>query len=131
MEDEKIKDLFEGFQPALSSEVLFMARLKRNMESVEIVKRHTEAMRKRNRIAIGVAALVGFVMGSVLTMLLPRIKSSVASFALAVPSHVLVDIHLDWQFFGWVVTAAVSILTAINAYEITIARLSRGKLACD
>ena len=61
MEEDKLKSLFAEFQPELSSDSLFMNRLERNMESVEIVKRRVEEMRARNRRAIAVAAIVGFI----------------------------------------------------------------------
>lgn len=124
MEDDKIKSLFNDFAPELSSDPLFMARLERNMESVELVRRHTASVGRRNRIAVGVAALVGFGMGVLLTLLLPCIGDAITSLAVAIPHHGLLCINIDWKVVGWIVAGAVCVLSALNAYEITVAGLS-------
>ena len=124
MEDDKLRELFDSYQPELSSDALFMSKLKRNMESVELVKRHTEAMRKRSRIAVVVAAIAGFVMGVVLTLLSPLIGDFVSTIALTISDHSDIVMRIDWQIVGWILTAIISVFTAVNAYEITISRLS-------
>jgi len=126
-EDDKIREMFQSFQPELSSDSLFMSRLKRNMESVEMVKQYERTMRRRNRIAVCVAACVGFVMGVLLTLLMPLIADAVTTFAISIPNHGLLDVNVNWQALGWVATGLVSVFTAINAYELTVAKLSAQK----
>ena len=41
MEDDKLKSLFSNFEPELSSDFLFMNKLQRNLNSVELIKQHT------------------------------------------------------------------------------------------
>ena len=38
MEDDKLKSLFSNFEPELSSDFLFMNKLQRNLNSVELIK---------------------------------------------------------------------------------------------
>lgn len=125
MEDDKLKDYFQCFQPALSSDSLFLNKLRKKIEAVELVKQHTEALKKRTRIAIGVAALTGFVMGVILTLLFPLIGDAVSSFDLSISYYGISEIKIYWQIVGWIVMAVVCVFTAINAYEITISRLTR------
>lgn len=124
MEDDKLKDLFQGFRPELTSDSLFLNKLKRNMEAVELVKQHTEALKRRNRIAVGVAALTGFIMGVILTLLYPLISETVSSFSLTISDHGILDVEIDWRIVGWIVMGVVCVLSAINAYEITLSRLT-------
>lgn len=124
MEDDNLKDLFESFQPGLSPDSLFMSKLRRNMKSVEIIRQHTAAHRKRTRMAVCVAALAGFVMGVVLTLLMPLIGNSVSTFAIYIPNHGFFNMDIDWQIVGWILTAVFSVFSAINVYEITMAKLS-------
>lgn len=124
MEDNKIKDLFQSFQPELSSDTLFLSRLKKNMEAIEAVKRHTAALHRRNRIAVVVAALSGFVIGVAFTLLLPLMEDLTATVSISIPSIGISAISINWQIVGWLVTAGACILTAINVYEITVSKLS-------
>ena len=128
MEDDKLTDLFENFHPELSPDSLFMSKLKRNIKSVEIIKQHTAALRKRTKIAVGVATLVGFVTGMAMTLLMPITRNPVPTFAMYIPNHGFLNMDIDWQIVGWILTAVVCVFSAINGYEITMARLSTRKL---
>lgn len=120
MEDVKIKDLFSNYQPELSSSCDFMAKLQRNMEAVEIVKRHNAALKKRNVLAVAIAALSGFAMGVILTLLFPLIGNWTSVFHIPLPSLQISGLTI----IGWIVVAAVSVLTALNAYEIAMEGLT-------
>jgi len=122
MEDDKIKDLFSSFEPELSSDFQFMTKLQRNMEAVELVKQQSAATRRRNKIAVVVAALSGFAMGVLLTMLFPLIGDWISTINLNIPY--INTITFDFQIVAWILAAIVSGITAINAYEITIFRLT-------
>lgn len=65
MEDDKLKFLFTNFEPELSSDFKFMNKLERNLNSVEIIKRHTAEVRSRNKKAVAIAAFAGFIVGFV------------------------------------------------------------------
>lgn len=123
MEEEKITDLFSNFQPELSSSFGFMAKLKRNMEAVEIVKQHNSTLRKRNRVAVAVAAVSGFLMGVALTLLVPLIRECFST--LDMPLLQFSGFAVDYLILWWMVVAAACVLTAINAYEIAMAKLPK------
>ncbi len=122
MEDKEIKDLFADFQPGISSSFGFMTKLKRNMEAVEIVKRHNSALRKRNRIAVATAAVCGFFMGVCLTLLFPVIGGWISTFA--APLLQFGGFAVDFTIVWWIVVAAVSVITSLNTYEIAMAKLA-------
>lgn len=124
MEDDDIKNLFAGFNPELASGNLFMAELQRKMEAVEIVRQHQVAMKKRNRLAIMVASLCGFAMGVLLSILSALCSDWIPVFSISLPYVRMEAFTVDYQFMKWVVMAIVSGVTAMNAYEIAIARLN-------
>ncbi len=125
MEDDKIKELFNDFEPELSSSFQFMTKLKRNMEAVEIVKQHNAALKKRNKLAVAIAGVCGFAVGVILTLLFPLLGSWVSTFSISLPHFQIQNITIEYSYLYWVVMAAVSALTAINAYEIAMAKLSQ------
>ena len=63
MEEDKLKDVFEGFDPELTSDSLFMSRLRRSMEAVEIVRERQAELRRRGCRAVVVAAITGCAVG--------------------------------------------------------------------
>lgn len=124
MEDDKIKAIFQSYQPELTSDTLFLSRLKRSMNAVELVKQHTEKSRRNNRIAVIVAALTGFVSGIIMTLFLPLINEVIASLGIYMEKFELIDMTFILQCLGWIMVGGVCVLSAINAYEITLSRLS-------
>lgn len=130
MDDKKLKNLFQSFNPDLSSDSLFLSKLKKNMEAVEWIKRHTELMRRSNRVAVCVAALTSFVMGAILSLLFPLIGDAVTSFDIAITNYGILDLKINWQTVGWLVSGAVCVVSAINAYEITLSKMTY-KVVCS
>jgi hypothetical protein len=122
MEDDKLRNLFNDFQPELSSSSQFMAKLQKNMEMVEILKQHDIALKKRNKLAVVIAAVSGFVMGVILTLLFPLIGDRVSTFSVSL-MHIS-NMTIDYSFVGWIVMAGACIITALNAYEIALAKLA-------
>lgn len=123
MEDDKLQELFGGFDPELTSDLRFMDKLQRNMEAVEVVRQHSAAVRRRNRVAVCVAALAGFVMGVVMTLLMPVVSGLLAQVTVSLPAIGLPTVHMDLRIIGWMTAAALSGVTAWNAYEITLSRM--------
>jgi hypothetical protein len=124
MEDEKLKELFTDFQPEMSSSLQFMAKLQKNMERVEILKQHNLAIKKRNKLAVCIAAAIGFLTGVILTLLFPLIGSWVSTFSISLPHLHISSLTIDYSFVGWIIMAATCIITAINAYEIALVKLT-------
>jgi hypothetical protein len=124
MEDDKLRNLFNDFQPELSSSSQFMTKLQKNMEMVEILKQHDIALKKRNKLAVVIAAVSGFVMGVILTLLFPLITNWVSTFSVSLPHLHISKLTIDYSFVGGIVMAGVCIITALNAYEIALAKLA-------
>lgn len=119
MEEDKLKSLFADFQPELSSDRQFMSCLERNMESVEIVKRRMAEMRARNRRAIAVAAVVGFVVGFLFSLALPYLSGLVADWQLTLPEESVMSVAADYfAVIAWGVTGATAVIAAINTYDM-------------
>lgn len=121
MDNDNLKELFGNFNPDLSSGSDFIARLQQRMDTIEMVRQYNAELRRRNRIAVMIAALAGFIMGVVLTLLMPLIGDWIATFRLSVPGHAF---NIDIHYIAWVLLAAVSMFTALNTYEIALARLA-------
>lgn len=123
MEDDKLRSLFADFQPELSSDRQFMSCLMQNMESVEIVKRRMAEMRARNRRAIAVAAVVGFVVGFLFSLALPYLSGLVADWQLTLPEDSVMSVAADYfAVIAWGVTGATAVIAAINTYDMMTSR---------
>lgn len=124
MEDDKLRSLFNDFQPELSSSFQFMTKLQKNMDMVEILKQHDIALKRRNKLAVVIAAVSGFVMGVILTLLFPLIGNWVSTFSISLPHIHISSLTIDYSLVAWIVMAGVCIITALNAYEIALAKLT-------
>lgn len=124
MDDDKLKDLFRDFQPELSSSDLFMSRLQKSMEAVEFVKRHDRALRRRTRAAVAIAALCGFAMGVICTLLLPLICDWVSTLSISLPHLRISSFTIDYSTLAYIAIATVCVITTLNAYEIALAKLT-------
>lgn len=118
MEDDKLKSLFAGFDPELSPDRLFMDKLKRNMESVEIVKRRLSEARARSRRAVAIAAVVGFLVGFFSSLALPYLNEMVADWQLTLAQESAMSIVADnFPIIAWAMIGAMAVLAAINTYD--------------
>lgn len=121
MDDDKIKGLFSDFTPELSPDELIMSALQRNISAVESVRQQHVALRRRSRVAVLIAACVGFLTGVIFSLLLPMITNWIISVRITLP---FIDVaSVDYSFMAWILMAGVSALTALNAYEIAMVRL--------
>ena len=118
MEDDKLRELFSNFQPELSPSFQFTTKLQKKMEAVEIVKQHNATLRKRNRLAVAIAALCGFIMNMVLYLIFPLINNSASSLSIPSPYLLLNSITIDSSFVVWIVMAVISVIITRNVYEI-------------
>lgn len=123
MEDDKLKELFRGFEPELTSGFQFMARLQQSIDAVELVKQHSVALRRRNKVAVVIAALSGFLTGVLLTLLFPLVGDWISTIQISIPHFGFDTIVIDCRLFGWILLAVVSAFTALNAYEIAMSKL--------
>ena len=124
MEEDKLKDIFKEFNPELSSSFQFMTKLQKNMEAVEIVKQYNADQKKRNKFAVTIAAACGFAMGVILTLLFPLIEDFVSNFSVSLPFLHVSNLTIDFSFISWISIGALSVITALNAYDIALAKLT-------
>lgn len=121
MEEDKISRIFRGYDPKLSSSRAFMERLERNLDAVEMIHRENEAVMRRNRIAIAVAAFAGFVSGMLFTLLLPYLTAMIRSGMQSIPGIVGQHISSGYpQALSWIIIGACSVFIAVNTYDIAL-----------
>lgn len=127
MEDDKLKDIFAGYNPKLpEGDNAFMAQLMKNMEQVELVKAHSASRERYFRRAVVIAALTGILVGGILALLLPLFGSMIANVSFELPGFISVrTMHLNWQLVAWAIIAVTSMVSALNAFDLAMARQRR------
>ena len=124
MEDDKLKSLFSNFEPELSSDFLFMNKLQRNLNSVELIKQHTVEVRSRSRKAVAIAAIVGFIVGFLVSRSLPCLRESVSNWQLTLPSESVMNVFANnFTIIAWLVIGGTSVFAALNSYELSLSLL--------
>lgn len=122
MEDDKIKSLFQNFEPELSSDFNFMARLQHNLDALELVKQHNEAFRKRNKLALLIASIFGFVFGVISTLLFP-LANWLSSIHFVLSKLHVAGLTFEPSLVGGLIMAVVCVILTINVYELALAKL--------
>lgn len=124
MEEKEIKSLFANFEPELSSDSRFMNKLQRNLNSVEIIKRHAAEVRSRNKKAVAIATVVGFIVGFLFSLSLPYIMLAISDWQLTLPHESILNSFADnFPIIAWCVVGATSVLAALNTYELSLSLL--------
>lgn len=93
IEEDRLAGLFAGYNPVLSSDEIFMARLERNLHTVEMVRAQVDNMKRKSRLAVMVAAVTGFLMGILSVICYPYVVDFVAGMAPAgtIAARVMVE----------------------------------------
>lgn len=123
-DDNKLKDLFASFEPELSSDAQFIARLERSMEAVEIIKKKTTEIQRRNILAIRVAALVGFSFGIAFCICAPYLVELLSALA-AFGTQFAAIIAQYSTLITWSILGAATLIFTYLSYEITLLSISR------
>ena len=124
MEDDKLKSLFSNFEPELSSDFLFMNKLQRNLNSVELIKQHTVEVRSRSCKAVAIAAIVGFMVGFLFSLSLPYLSEAVSNWQLTLPSESVMNVFANnFTIIAWLVIGGTSVFAALNSYELSLSLL--------
>lgn len=110
MEDDKLKQLFENYQPAVNHS--FMSDLNRCLDAVEIVKARQRQMRVRSRRACLAALIAGFTSGFLSAMAMPYISAAMHAINLNLPP-------MYEMLPAWMAVAAVVVLTSLTSYNLT------------
>ena len=122
MEEDRLKDLFEDYNPELSSKLNFIERLENNLNAVELIHKENARVMKRNRLAVIVASVAGFVSGFALSMLLPYIEGLLTIFINKLSASLP---HTEFlsnysPACTWLIIGATSVFIAINTYNLTL-----------
>lgn len=124
MEEDKIKSLFSNFEPELSSDFQFMNKLQRNLNSVDLIKRHNAEVHSRSRKAIAIAAVVGFIVGFLFSQALPYLSETVANWQLTLPSESVMNAFANnFTTIAWLIIGGMSVSAALSSYEISLSLL--------
>lgn len=120
MEKDNFKEIFNSFNPALSSDADFMSTLQRSMNAVEIVRKRNAELHRRGKRAIVIASLAGFAAGVIMTILQPYIITWLGKIhlSLSIPSSQAVNI--DYTLISWMATAIISSTIALNTYHMAM-----------
>lgn len=121
MEDVKLRNLFSSFEPELTSDIEFMEKIQRNLDTVELIRRQTVSERSKNKKAVMIAASVGFIVGVLFSLLVPYLSHEVTNWRLTLPGESFLNMLVDnFTLIVWLVIGATSVLTALNTYELTL-----------
>ncbi|MDE7393663.1 MAG: hypothetical protein K2M80_04230 [Muribaculaceae bacterium] len=124
MEDEKLKSLFVDFDPEITSDARFMDNLQRNLNAVEIVRRHSAEVKVINKKAVVIAALAGLVVGFLLSLLLPCLGNVIAKWQLSAPEEsISALLARNFQLIIWIIAGVCATLVSVNAYELSLSLL--------
>lgn len=127
-QEDPLKNLFDGFDPELGDTDSFMSRLEARLDGVEMIRNRSADSRRRYIIAAVIAAFAGFVSGVIIMLLLPHI-----SLQMLTPSPVTAGSTFVSRFFepatvlSILLTAALSLFIAVNAYSVTLTALGSWK----
>lgn len=83
MNDDKLRNLFAGYEPEMQNDAVFMARLERNLRAVEFIREKNAAAKRNNRVAMAIACVVGFLAGGLFITVMPYITQWLNGLSLA------------------------------------------------
>lgn len=118
MEDNQLKDLFAGFNPPMGDDNQFMSKLERNLQAVEFAKTHCAEARRKNRVAVIVASIVGFVCGVVCTLCYPYLLGLIDGFK-DVSSDVAWAVDKYGDVMVWAVCSIATCVLTYASYDIS------------
>ena len=128
MEEDKLSELFAGFEPDLSSDDLFMSRLEVQLDAVELVKERIANVHRKSRLAIIVASVTGFVFGITVAVLYPLIADYLSSVTFT--SATQADIFDSYSIYILLTAiCACGITVTYAAYDITLAATNKYNLS--
>lgn len=84
MNDDKLKDIFASYNPQLADTDEFMKIVEKKLEAAEIIKQYNKATRRRSRIAVAVAFVLGVLIcfaSIVLLSAMPQLTFSLPTIA--------------------------------------------------
>lgn len=128
MEEDKLKDLFENFKPELSSDNLFMNKLKYNLDQVEMIRQHNMEIATRRKKAVVIAACTGFIVGFLFSLALPYFGNVMMNLQASLPPESIIKMITDnYLIAGWLIIGGTAVFTSLNAYDLSLSLMKREK----
>lgn len=125
MEDEKMRQLFADFKPALTPDAAFMNRVDASLRAVEAIRRQVAADKKRSRRAVAFAAVGGFAAGCLFSPAIPYLGSTIGRWLRELsPQPAITVIADNATVLAWMAVAGVAAIVAVNTYEVAMAVMS-------
>ena len=124
MEEDRLKDIFNEYEPDLSSSFAFMERLERNLNAVEIIHQENAKAIKRNRLAVILASMAGFLTGILFSFAFPYISNIISTLEGFIPTYSMLN-NLNFNIeiqsvIAWIFIGAVSVFTSIGTYNMVL-----------
>ena len=116
--DDKLQNIFNQFNPTMSSDVDFMKRLNSNLDMVEFIKMGIAKKRKNYKMAIIIATLVGVLVGIILSALYP-IFSSLILNSLILSNKTFQDQEVYANVILYCIIAICIIGSSLVTFDIT------------
>ena len=116
--DDKLQNIFDRFNPPMSSDADFMKRLNRNLDMVELIKRDIVKKQKNHKAAVIIAAGVGFFIGILLTALYPLYSSLIIN-AFMKGNDLMQEQVFYVNFIIYSIIAFCIIATSLVTFDIT------------
>ncbi len=110
MTDDKIKNIFDGFDPALPDAAGFMSRLERSMDLADRLRAEARVSRRRARAAMAAAFAVGIIVGALSVTAFPWLRALISTLARGYA--------VEWSgSVAWMLIAAATALSGWLAYD--------------
>lgn len=133
MQEDTLKDIFKNYEPELSSRMVFMNRLEKNLDAVELIHKENANAMKRNRLAVIAASASGFISGILFSLLIPFINQFISELC----SRITTDIQLlnkiaDYQQVAmWLIIGGISVIISLYTYKTILRRGINFQLSKD
>ena len=126
--DDKLRQLFHDFNPPMSDDKSFMARLENRLETVEMIRRNNRLVSSHNRTALLSAMVAGILIGIILTVTFPLICSFIENI---IPDNLSADVVAliahNTAVIGWCTVGLIIMGSMIIVYNLAVAVLLLGQ----
>ncbi len=123
MEDQNIKNLFKEFQPELSSSSLFLTELENKLDTIELIRKQNSLIQRQYKIAIGISAFCGMVIGSILTLMFPILQNLITLFFESILNMPNSIVSKNYGVETWILISGFVLFFVFNVYEIMLSVL--------
>ncbi len=120
MEEEKIKKLFDDYEPELVPDSQFMSMLEKQFDTVESIKMQLAQHRWSQRLAMVAATVAGFILGVISTLCYPMIAEALHRAAATTSLEAVSFIDNYGDVTMGVVLCMLTLAVTYVVYDITL-----------